>query len=126
MFGLSKKKASKEEPIMSFLYAADKAYIQALENKNAKLFEEYCTLPMSRSIIEIIGRGELPYFGIERYRKVTWSNLPEELKYRRDLTHDNVRVTAKVSLALGDDITEIWTIVIMNGQYKVDDIERIK
>ena len=126
MFGIFGKKSNAESPIMTFLNNADKAYIKALENKNVKMFEQYCTLPMSRNIAEIIGRGELPYFGLERYRKVKWTDLPEDLKYKKELTHENVKVTARVSLALGDDITEVWTIVTENGQYKVNEIERIK
>lgn len=126
LFDHFKKKEEKPTEILSFLREADKAYIKALESKNAKLFETYCTVPMSRNIAEIISRGELPYFGVERYRQVTWDSLPEEMKYRKHLTHDNVRVTAKVSLALGDDIKEIWSIVMQGVDFKVNDIERIE
>lgn len=126
MFNFFNKKKSDAEPdIMEFLREADSAYIKALEQKNVKLFESYCTLPMSRNIAEIIGRGNLPYFGLERYRKVTWKVLPENLHYLKNLTHDNVKVTAKVSLALGDDMNEEWTLTIQNNEYKVSDIERI-
>lgn len=127
MFGLfGKKQNSSDSNIKHFLDDANKAYIRALENKNVQMFEQFCTVPMSRNIADIIGRGNLPYFGLERYRKVTWENLPEEMHFKKNLTHDNVKVTAKVSIALGDDMTEIWTLVEQNNAYKVSDIERIQ
>lgn len=127
MFGFfGKKHNDTESSIMTFLKEADAAYIKALENKNVHMFEQYCTVPMSRNIAEIIGRGNLPYFGLERYRKVLWENLPDELRYKKSLTHDDVKVTTKVSLALGDDMVELWTLVQNGNSYKVDDIERIK
>lgn len=127
MFGIfGKKQKCTESAIMSFLREADKAYVKALETKNVQMFEQYCTLPMSRNIEEIIGKGNLPYFGLERYRKVTWENLPEELHYKKNLTHEDVKVTAKVRLALGDDMVELWTVVCQDDKYKVSDIVRVK
>lgn len=111
------------ETVNEWLKRADDAYVRALESKDVRIFQPFCTVPMSRSIIDTINSGNIPYFGLPKYRKVQWVELSSE-QFEKILSHDHVKVNARVSVALGDDITEIWSLVYVNNEYRVDDISR--
>ena len=111
--------------LMSFLDEADEALIIAYEKKDTRAFGAYADprliYYLSESIIE-----NKRLFGIKAYRIRNWeitSQSDTEVRVVKRLTHQHVKLSKQISMAIGDDITETWWISLTSGKPRVSKIK---
>lgn len=75
-------------------------------------------------LIERIRLSQKAYSGLDRYKHVTWT--PTSLNvYIKTVSYDDVQISKGIKAAVGDSLTEEWTLILNGDNYKVDGVRRI-
>lgn len=112
IFGWFKKKApvTKQNKLVELLEEADEVLIQSYESKNVNLFCNYADSSLLFYLSdEILNNKKL--FGIKAYRVREWEIVKKtdrELVVIKRLTHQHVKLSKDIAMAIGDDIVETW------------------
>ena len=125
LFGLSKPKKDAQT---AWLDKVNEAYQRAFQVKNAAGLEDYLTRPCMSKLLEKIRMGEKAYAGLVRYQHVSWVKgecTAESVQYIKKVTYDQIKMSHGIIVPVGDETNESWTIVKINGAYKVSEIRRI-
>lgn len=120
------RKKNNKSDVICFLEKADDAYIDAFQYDDIRLFQEYATVKVLREIDDMLKSKNQISFGLKKYRHREWKLVKEGdvfKVYFKNITHDNLELSHKVSVSLADDISEIWTIEPNNKTYIVTDIQ---
>lgn len=126
MFGFFKKKDKGNSDVIAFLDEADDAYMQAYITQNPNVFAKYATLEVLRYVTEDI-MSKQHYFSSKRYMHRDWLLQREEnviYVFFKKVTHDNISLAHNISIPVGDDISERWTLSVDNSKYVVTDIRK--
>ena len=124
-FGLGKPKHDTQ---VDWLNKVDSAYQRAFQIKNATGLAEYLTRPCMSIIMEQIRFGEKAYSGLTRYQHVNWIKGVQDatgVKWRKEVTYDQIQMSHGVIVPVGDNTTEEWTIVLHDGINRVSEIRRV-
>jgi len=123
-----KNKRQKEDRLTAFLNEADDALILAHEKRNVIFFEQYSEPKLVNWLTDSIVEND-KLFGLAAYRVRDWTveeRLSDDsVRIKKFMTHEHIKLTKDISMSIGDDICELWTVVgISTGAYKVRKIER--
>ena len=105
-------KSEKPDDIIGFLNKQSELYIRAIETGDLQILEKTFTRATIDYVKQMAFRKDVCY-GISKYRKREWTLVDSTdniLKFIMYLTHENIKVTSRVSVPLGDDLTQVWTI----------------
>lgn len=121
--GFFKKKNSKDsDNVIKFLNKVDDLYMTAIEKKDTRYLGNYFSREVIRYVEELIHIKDF-YFGLPKYRKRSWQLLDssdEIMLFRKELTHDHIKVTSKVYVPLGEDLVEFWELKIVDSNLVVN------
>lgn len=125
LFGFGKK--PKENDKVKWLNAVDKEYQRAFQVKNAAGLSKYLTRTCLAQMMERIRLGEKGSAGLARYQHVEWVPVPQEdgrKVWLKKVTYDNIKMSYGITVPVGDNCNELWSIVKENSDNKVSDIRR--
>ena len=94
----------------------------AIEKKDTRYLGEYFSRDVVQYIEELMHVRDI-YFGLPKYRKRSWQLLEHNdtfMLFRKELTHDHIKVTSKVYVPLGEDLVELWEVKLENTKIIVD------
>lgn len=134
LFGFGKKDAAPKvqgaNKIVSFLNAADDAYMLAFDSKNIKPFAPYADPAVCAAVLQEVLSGEDRFFGTSKLRQRTWSIVladGRQVTAVKTVGHEAVRCGHGLSIPLGDTIQQQWDIRVDGvHQFKVFKIGRAK
>ena len=109
---LGKGKQKSSDGVIEFLEKQSELYIKAIETKNVEILRDTFTKRTIEYVKEMSYRTDIS-FGLQRYRRRAWKlveNKEDVCTFEMNLTHENIHVTGKVYVPLGDNITQVWTI----------------
>lgn len=122
-----RKKRPEKTKLQKWLDAADSAYAKAFLEKSIRSFEPYASRKVLSGLMEEIRLGETAYAGLERYKHVKWSRLPdrEPPTFRKEVSYDHIKVAHGIVAPVGDDYVEEWELTFGNGEPQVTKIRRL-
>jgi len=108
----SKRKESPKTSFEDFLNEADEALIRSYESRDIRPFASYADPRLTFWLTDsIIVNKNL--FGMRAYRIRSWEVIRKtdaNVVVIKRLTHQHVRLSKQISMAIGDDVTETWSV----------------
>lgn len=111
------------EKLIARLNEADEEYMRAFATKSLRQLQNYvsreCAIKISRSVFSSKGR----YFGAPKFRKTTWTLLPEEdtlLKVLKDVKFDSIRIGSILIVGVASNYQEEWMVDLSSDLLIID------
>lgn len=114
-----------DNKLLGFIENAHEAYIKSCEIEDVTPFARYANPDVMVELREKIEYGENELFGVKRYRERSVVLIDERetsVRVKISLSHQHIKINKGMSVAIGDDISSIWRIRIVNNKYKVIEI----
>ena len=130
MFGFFKQKKQEERKssIQLWLETADDAYEQACARRLTSGLAHFFEGTALRYLMQKISHLTEDEDGLSSFRHTVFRKVKtkdNKLKYRRDVTFDDIHISRMVSIPLGTPYSEKWTLTDdENNEKRVCNIER--
>lgn len=107
LFGFLKKDKKKpESALVTFLNEFDEQYQMMFKSRNVNVIAEFVSRSVFLTLQDKVCSGEEVYFGIGRYRNISYvveSREGNVITVRKHVDHDNVKLSHGFELPLGSE-----------------------
>lgn len=117
------KAESSGDATVDWLSKVDTAYNKSFAEHSINPLKPYCTRLCLMAINDDIMNNRRPYAGLDRYMNTDWEASGDPLKWHKLITYDSIKMSHGITVPVGNDKQEIWTLVLDENSNKVQSIE---
>lgn len=125
-FKKEKEQSNLPRSLLSFLNEADNAYMLAFETKATSRLRKWFGPNACIYITNAVHTDCFRFFATDKFRKTKWTNTggdDVDFTLMKEVVFDTAKLSKGYNVKIGQDYTELWHILVINGQYVVESVE---